>query len=67
MRNAVAILKSTQGVFSSAARKIAADNFTVDYVGIVHDKQNLRKDMQNIYSDVRKVTAEAHDKISLPK
>ena len=67
MRNTIDILNSAQGVFSLAAQKIAIDNFTVDYVGIVNDKQNLRKDMQHVCSDVRKAADEAHAKANSSK
>jgi hypothetical protein len=60
MRNAIGILKSGQGVFASAAKKITLGHYPVAYVGIAHDKQNLMGDMVNVCSDVRKAADEAH-------
>ncbi|MDR0693928.1 MAG: hypothetical protein LBF81_01330 [Prevotellaceae bacterium] len=53
------ILKGTQGVFLLIAKKAAVDSLPVPYVGIVHDKQNLRNDMLHFFSDFRNATDEA--------
>jgi hypothetical protein len=64
MGKIITILKGTQGVFLSAAKSMAVDDLPVPYVGIAHDKQNLRNDMARFFSDFRKATGEAKMNIS---
>jgi hypothetical protein len=64
METIITILKGTQGVFLSAAKNTVTDNFPVPYVGIAHDKQNMRNDMARFFSDFRKATDEAKINIS---
>jgi hypothetical protein len=64
MGTIIAILKETQGVFLSVAKNIVIDNQPVPYVGIAHDKQNMRNDMARLFSDFRKATDEAKIYIS---
>lgn len=64
METIITILKGTQGVFLSAAKKTVVDDMPVSYVGIAYDKQNLRGDMARFFSDFRKATDEAKMNIS---
>ena len=65
MRKITDILKGTQGVFLSVAKKAAIDSLPVPYIGAVQDKQNLRNDMLHFLSDFRNATNEAKWEIKI--
>jgi hypothetical protein len=60
MEQIISILKSTQGVFASTLKQNteAAIKYPVPYIGIGHDKQNLRNDMLHFLSDFRNAVDE---------
>ena len=67
MEKITAILKGTHGVFLSAlscSNPVINDNAHAEYIDVAKDKENLRNDMLNLFSDFRKATNEAKIKIA---